>query len=263
VLRDAQGPEQVADRVRGEDGAALGRAESLGIEAPGDLRESASGPGQFTRPGGQLRVVAELGQAGHGAGDLRGGAVPAGPGDLHVDLLAGPGHGDADLLDQVADELLAVGVGGGGSVPDRGQVGGQRPDLVAFGGGQRPGAGGGEPVVLLAEALPLGWRGLPVLLQLPDDQAVFRLGELVLAPGPAGGEIGAFQPLPRRSRGNALCMFSQAASAETLPIRFCRWSRMLRTSCAAGRWPGRVVGVMVQKRLWIGAIQGDFQGRQP
>ena len=106
-------------------------------------------------PGGELRVVAELGQAGHWPGDLRGGAVPARPGDLHVHLLASPGHRDADLLNQVADQLLAVRIGRGGSVPDRGQVSGQGPDLVAFGGGQRPGAGGGEPVVLLAQPLPL------------------------------------------------------------------------------------------------------------
>jgi hypothetical protein len=44
--------------------------------------------------------------------------------------------------------------------------------------------------------LPLGQCSFPVLFQLPDDQAVFRFGELVLAAGPAGGEIRAFQPLP-------------------------------------------------------------------
>ena len=68
------------------------------------------------------------------------------PGDLHAGFLADAMHGDADPLDQVADQLLAVGVGSGGSVPDRGQVSGRGPDLVAFGGGQRPGLSGGEPV---------------------------------------------------------------------------------------------------------------------
>jgi len=101
-----------------------------------------------------------------------------------------------DLLDQVPDQLLAVGAGGGGRVPDCGQVSGQGPDLLAFGGGQRPGAGGGKPVVLLAEALPLGEGGLPVPFQLPDDEAVFRLGELVLAAGPVRLVTGAFQALP-------------------------------------------------------------------
>ena len=76
--------------------------------------------------------------------------------------------------------------------PDCGQVSGQGPDLVAFGGGQRPGAGGGEPVVFLGQPLPFGQRGLPVLLQLPGDQPVLRLGQLVLAAGPASGELGAF-----------------------------------------------------------------------
>jgi hypothetical protein len=82
--------------------------------------------------------------------------VPASPGDLDVYFLAGPEDRDADLLDQVPDQLLAVGIGGGRSVPDCGQVAGQGPDLLALSGGQRAGAAGGEPVVLLAEALPLG-----------------------------------------------------------------------------------------------------------
>jgi hypothetical protein len=92
----------------------------------------------------------------------------------------------------VPDQLLAVGIGGGGSVPDRGQVRGQGPDLLAFGGGQRAGAGRGEAVVLLAQPLPLGQRCLPVLFQLPGDQAVLRLDQLVLAAGSLCLVIGAF-----------------------------------------------------------------------
>ena len=44
---------------------------------------------------------------------------------------------------------------------------------------------------------------------------------------------------PSRFRGNALCMFSQAASAETLPIRFCRIP--VHRSALGGRL-GRVSG---------------------
>src|SRR5260370_1383315 len=57
-------------------------------------------------------------------------------------------------------------------------------------------AAGSEAVMLLAEAFTLGQRGLPVLLQLPCHQAVFGFSELVLAPGPVRGELGAFQALP-------------------------------------------------------------------
>jgi hypothetical protein len=96
----------------------------------------------------------------------------------------------------VPDQLLAVGLGRGGGVPDGWQVSGQGPDLVVLGGGQRPGAGGGEPVVLLAQPLPLGEGGLPVLFQLPGDQAVLRLDQLVLASRPVCLVAGAFQPLP-------------------------------------------------------------------
>src|SRR5262245_47013437 len=96
---EAQSPEQVADRVRGEDRAALGRAEALGVETLGDLRDSTSAAGQLAGPGGELGVVAELSQAGHRAGDLSAGAVPARPDDLYLDLLAGAEYRDADLLD--------------------------------------------------------------------------------------------------------------------------------------------------------------------
>src|SRR5262249_34938552 len=95
---DAQGLQQVADRVRGEDRAALGRAEPLGVEALRDLRDGASAAGEFAGPGGELGVVAELGQAGYRAGDLPAGVVPARPDDVYVCLLAAAEHGDADLL---------------------------------------------------------------------------------------------------------------------------------------------------------------------
>jgi len=41
-----------------------------------------------------------------------------------------------DLLDQVPDQLLAVGVGGGGRVPDGRDVGGQGADLGTLGRGE-------------------------------------------------------------------------------------------------------------------------------
>jgi hypothetical protein len=43
--------------------------------------------------------------------------------------------------------------------------------------------------------LPGGQRGLPVGLQLADDQADLRLGQPVAAPRPIGGDLGAFQAL--------------------------------------------------------------------
>ena len=127
---DAHRAQQVADRVGGEGLAALGRAEALGVELVGDLREGQPGICQFAGPLGELGVVAELGQAGHRAADLRGRAVPARPYHLDVHLLAGAEHRDADLLDQMPDQLLAVGVGGGGRMPDGGDVGGQGADLA-------------------------------------------------------------------------------------------------------------------------------------
>jgi hypothetical protein len=53
------------------------------------------------------------------------------------------------------DQPFAVGAGGGGRVPDAGDVGGQRADAGLLGGGQSARAGGGEAVVFLAQFLPL------------------------------------------------------------------------------------------------------------
>ena len=122
--------------------------------------------------------------------------MPARPHHVDVHFLAGAGHRDADLLNQMPDQLLAIGVSGGGRVPDGGDVGGQGTDLGALSGGEGVGAAGGEPVILLAQARALGQRGLPAFLQLPCHQPVFGFGELVLAPRPVRGEIGTFQPLP-------------------------------------------------------------------
>ena len=43
---------------------------------------------------------------------------------------------------------------------------------------------------------PLGQRGFPLALELAGHEPVLRLGQLVLAPRPAAGEVCAFQALP-------------------------------------------------------------------
>ncbi len=132
-----------AARSRSLTALAVKVAQRLGGRKPSVLRRSAicAVVSPASGPPGQLGVVAELGQAGHRAADLGGGGVPACPDHLHVHLLAGAGHLDADLPGQMADQLLAVGVGGGGRVPDGGDAGGQVTDLVTFGRGEEYGGG--------------------------------------------------------------------------------------------------------------------------
>ncbi|MEV0489084.1 transposase [Streptomyces atratus] len=84
--------------------------------------------------------------------------------DRRGSWLAGAQHLDADLLDQMPDQLLAVRVGGGGRVPDARDVSGQSPDLCPFLGAEGARAHSEEAVVLLAEPLALGHRRLPVPL---------------------------------------------------------------------------------------------------
>jgi hypothetical protein len=97
--------------------------------------------GELADPLAQLRVGAELVQAGDRADGLGVGGVPAGPADLHGHAFAGPRHGDGDLVHQGADELLAVGVGGGRRGPQAFDVAGEGGDGLLLGGSE--GLGGG------------------------------------------------------------------------------------------------------------------------
>ena len=90
--------------------------------------------GQLADPLEQLRVGAELGQTGDGADGVAVGGVPASPGDLHGHAFAGARHGDSDLVHQHADELLAVGVGGGRRSPQALDVTGEGGDGLPLGG---------------------------------------------------------------------------------------------------------------------------------
>jgi hypothetical protein len=118
--------------------------------------------GQLTDPLDQLGVGAELVQAGDGADGLATGGAPAGPGDLYGHTFAAASHGDGDLVHQRADELLAVGIGGGRRRPQALDVTGQGGDGLLLGGSEGLGAGAGEAVVVLPQALLGGQRGLPV-----------------------------------------------------------------------------------------------------
>jgi len=108
---------------------------------------------------------------------------------------AGARHGDSHLLHHGADELLAVGVGGGRRGPQAFDVAGKGGDGLLLGGGERLGAGAGEPVVVLSQLLLGGQRGFPVGFQLAHDQAVLRLGQPVATLRPVSVELGALQTL--------------------------------------------------------------------
>jgi hypothetical protein len=196
VLRlvSADPVEQVLHALGTEAFVTLGRPVALGVEPLGDRGGVQARRGQLAGPCGQLGPVAQLFQPGHWPDQLPTGPHAARPGDGHLDPLAVAVDGDRDPLDDLADELLAVGVGGGRG-PQRGDVGGQPADGGALVGRQGARLGGGEPAVGLSELLLGGELVLPGPLRLPGDQPVLRLGELVLTPGTLSLKAGPFQPL--------------------------------------------------------------------
>ena len=173
-----------------------GRAEALGGELAGDRGAAQALPGQCPDPLRERRVVRQLVDPGHRAPQVGVGLVAAGPGHGGVHALGGAVGGDLDGLDDGAQQPLAVGHGGRRRGPQRRDVAGQGADRGQLGGRQPGRAGPLVPLVLLAQVRPLGQRGFPLALELAGHQAVLRLGQLILAPGPVAGEVRAFQPLP-------------------------------------------------------------------
>jgi len=161
VAADAALADQGADLLAGEPAGPLGRAESFGVKDVGDLLIRASRFGELGDAGQECRIVRQLVQAGDGADGVPGGLVPAGPGDGDIDQLAGPGDRDGDVLDQDAQQFLAVGLGGGRGVPDPRQVAGQGLDGRALRGAERLGLLFGEPLVVGLQPAGFGEGGLP------------------------------------------------------------------------------------------------------
>ena len=125
-----------ADLLAGEPAGALGRPESLGVEGVGDLPAAAAGVGELGDAGEERGEVRQLVQAPDGADGPPGGLVAAGPGDGHVDDLAVPGDVHGDVLDEDAQQFLAVGMRGGRRAPDLREVAGQGRDGGPLGGGE-------------------------------------------------------------------------------------------------------------------------------
>ena len=117
--------------------------------------------------------------------------MPASPGDGHVDQFAVPDDIDGDVLDEDAQQLLAAGLRGRRGVPDCRKVAGQGLDRCPLSRGEGRGLFLGEPLVVRFQPGRLGEGGLPAGFQLPGDEPVLRLGQLVLAAGPVGGVAGA------------------------------------------------------------------------
>jgi hypothetical protein len=159
--------QQLGDGADPDALVSLGRTEAFGVQPSCDGLGAVALLGQLADPLQQLRVGAELLESGDGADGLATGGVPASPADLHGHTFAGANHGDGDLLDQRPDELLEVGVGGGRRRPQAGDVTGQSGDGLLLEGSEGLGAGAGEAVVVLPQALLGGQRSLPVGLQLP------------------------------------------------------------------------------------------------
>jgi len=131
--------QQLGDGADPDALVALGRAEALGVQPPCDGLGAVALLRQLADPVDQLRVGAELLEAGDGADGLAAGGVPASPGDLYGHAFAGARHGDGHLLHHGADELLAVGVGGGRRSPQGFDVAGEGGDGLPLRGGERLG----------------------------------------------------------------------------------------------------------------------------
>ena len=123
-------------------------------------------------------------------GQGEGGVLACGQADVRGDGVAGPG--DGDVGEQQPGDALAFAGGGGGVVPDRGQVGDQLADPGFLRVGELPGvvlAGLLAGVLGLAEGAQ---GGVPVGFEGVGDEAVGGVDGEVAAAGQVGVVAGAF-----------------------------------------------------------------------
>ena len=190
---DAAVAAKTADDDRGEPLAGRGAA-SLAVEDPGDRRVGVVDGEPFEQRdrvlvGADRRLVArerdgELGErAAAPSHDQRRAALLARDVEDH-------------LLDQAAQKLLAVAVGGRRRGPHAAEVGAEPEQLLALGRGERAGA-----LVLAKRELGLGGgerceRLLPIALQAAGDEAVLGLDSAVAPLGALRLILGALDLQP-------------------------------------------------------------------
>ena len=198
---------QAADDDLGES-LAGGGAAALAVEDPGDravVVVDGEPPEEFDRVlvGADRGLVAQ--QRDRELGERA--AVPA---DRHGRLVVIAVDVEDDFLDQAAQQLFAVAVGGGGRGPHAAEVGAERKELLALGVGQ-----GAWPLLLAKRELGFGFGeflqgAFPVALQAAGDEAVLGLDLVVAALGlarPGSGlarVAGATVSARRRGRARAL-----------------------------------------------------------
>ena len=107
LLHDA-----VADRPVGAGGLV-----AVAVELLGDLLRMPAGRGQLQNALLEPGVVAEILEILDGAARKAGGGAASGPVQADVDQFAHAADADGDLVQDGADDLLAVGVGDAGCLP--------------------------------------------------------------------------------------------------------------------------------------------------
>lgn len=170
-----------------------GGAASLAVEDAGDLGVGVV-HGQAAEQGDGVLVGADRWRpALQGDGQVAGGAALPAQDQVSSPTGGVPGHRDAHLLEQAAEQLLALAVGGARRVEDGAEVVAQGEDGAALAARE-----GLWPGRLPAGELPFGSRPLPQGrlpggFQAPGDEAVLGLDRLVAplglvrrVPGPLG-----------------------------------------------------------------------------
>jgi hypothetical protein len=120
--------------------------------------------------------------------DGQAGGLPAAEAHVQLDAV---GLDQREVVEEQPGHALAFPRGGGRVGPQRGKVGGQRPDPGLVFLGERGGRRGGVLVVVLGGA-QRAQRIVPVRFQGVGDQPVVRVDGQVAAAGELGAVAGAF-----------------------------------------------------------------------
>ena len=124
---------QLCDRLRAKARGGAGRAKASVGECLGNRDGSPASIGQHLDLVADLRIGTQLAQLANRSDHDPLGVVSADPLNTHVHPFAATLHVYDDPLDQLTNDLFAIGISGGWSSPERGNICRQATNSLSFG----------------------------------------------------------------------------------------------------------------------------------
>src|SRR5260221_7236914 len=124
---------QLRDRLRAKASAGAGKAKASVVQCLGNRGGSPASFSQRLDLVADLWIGTQLAQLANRSDHNTLGVAPSNPLDAHLHTLAVPLYVHNDPFDNLANDLFAIGIGGGWSSPKQGNIGRQAANSLSFG----------------------------------------------------------------------------------------------------------------------------------